>query len=136
MTYEEHRIREAERGGPRGAQRRAERRRAQRLTESGRLADDHPLILVRDNGREEVEQWTEWYHRRVQRARRARARAAGPNLPTVAPAGGLTRGDHRRAPKPGRRRSARRVATRSSSDDPGGEPGPQPPAGPFAGGRP
>ena len=118
MTYDEHRIHESELGGARGARRRSELRRARRLTQSGRLADDRPLRVVLDDGQELVEQWTEWYHRRVQRARRARARAAGPHLATVAFAARPTGGDHRRAPKSGRRRTARRGAARSSSDDP------------------
>jgi len=77
MTYKQQRIRDAERGGPRGARRRSERRRAHRLHESGLLAYDRPLRVLLDDGQEVVEQWSDWYHRRVQRARRAKASAHG-----------------------------------------------------------
>jgi len=86
MTYEERRIREAERGGPKGAQRRSDRRRARRLDESGLLAYDRPLRVVLDDGQEVVGQWTEWYHRRVQRTRRAKASAGAGVEVTVRPA--------------------------------------------------
>jgi len=102
------RIREADRGGPRTARTRSYRRRARCLD----LAHARPL-RVEHEGREIVEQWPDWFHRRVRRARVAKTRVAT-----------IGHGNHGRAPKSGRRRAARSAAARSSSDDPGGEPGP------------